>query len=166
MFGHAMLVVPVESTKLTEDIYLPNGSWYRLSSDELYKGEQIVNVPASLTDLPVFVKAGSIIPMQSIVQSINDKGDGILQVHIWHGNEANSFVYYEDDGVSYDYEQDVYYKRIISFDPVNKSISLSAVEGAFKSRFMQLKFVLHGFEVVRLKDEMIGNESGEIEVKL
>jgi alpha-glucosidase len=166
MFGDAMLVVPAESTKLTEDIYLPKGSWYRLSSDELYEGEQIVNVPAPLTDLPVFVKAGSIIPMQSIVQSTNEKGDGILQVHIWNGNEANSFVYYEDDGVSYDYEQGVYYKRHIRFDPVNKSIGLSAVEGVFKSLFMQLRFVLHGFEGIKLKDDVVGNERGEIEVKL
>lgn len=166
MFGDAMLVIPVESTKFMEDAYLPEGSWYRLSSNEFYEGEQIVNVPAPLTDLPVFVKAGSIIPMQSVVQSTNDKGDGLLQIHIWNGNEANSFVYYEDDGISYDYERGVYYKRVIRFDPVNKSISLSAVEGAFKSRFTQLKFVLHGFGGVKLKDEVVGNERGEIEVKL
>ncbi|WPV00027.1 glycoside hydrolase family 31 protein [Mucilaginibacter sp. cycad4] len=166
MFGDAMLVIPVESTKFMEDAYLPEGSWYRLSSNEFYEGEQIVNVPAPLTDLPVFVKAGSIIPMQSVVQSTNDKGDGLLQIHIWNGNEANCFVYYEDDGISYDYERGVYYKRVIRFDPVNKSISLSAVEGAFKSRFTQLKFVLHGFGGVKLKDEVVGNERGEIEVKL
>lgn len=166
MFGDAMLVVPVESTKHTEDIYLPKGSWYRLSSDELYEGEQIIDVPAPLTDLPVFVKAGSIIPMQTVVQSTNEPGDGVLQIHIWNGSEANSFVYYEDDGVSYNHEQGIYYKRIISFDPLNKSISLSAVEGAFKSRFMQLKFVLHGFGGMKLKDEVVENERGEIEVKL
>jgi alpha-glucosidase len=138
MFGDAMLVVPVESDKLKEDVYLPKGSWYRLSSDELYEGEQIVNVPAPLTDLPVFVKAGSIIPMQSVVQSTNEKGDGVLQIHIWNGSKANSFVYYEDDGVSYDYEQGFYYKRVINFDPVKKSISLSAVEATFKSRFKKV----------------------------
>ncbi|WP_413669716.1 glycoside hydrolase family 31 protein [Mucilaginibacter sp. Mucisp86] len=164
MFGDAMLVIPVESTKLMENVYLPKGSWYRLSSDELYEGEQIVNVPAPLTDLPVFVKAGSIIPMQSIVQSTNEEGDGTLQIHIWNGSEANSFVYYEDDGISYDYEQGVYYKRVIRFDPVNKSISLSAVEGSFKSRFAQLKFVLHGFGDLGLKEEAIENKSGEIGV--
>lgn len=166
MFGDAMLVIPGESTKLTEDAYLPKGSWYKLSSVEFYEGEQIVNVPAPLTDLPVFVKAGGIIPMQSVVQSTNDKGDGILQIHIWKGEEANSFVYYEDDGVSYDYEQGVFYKRIIHFDPANKSISLSAVEGTFKSRFIQLKFVLHGFEGVKLRDEVIENKGGEIEMRL
>ncbi|GGB30041.1 glycoside hydrolase family 31 protein [Mucilaginibacter rubeus] len=166
MFGDAMLVAPVESTKLTEDVYLPRGSWYRLSSDKFYEGEQIVNVQAPLTDLPVFVKAGGIIPMQSVVQSTNEKGDGILQVHVWNGREANSFIYYEDDGVSYDYEQGIYYKRVISFNPIEKSLSLSSVEGSSKSRFMQLKFVLHGFDGVKLQEEIIENKSGEIEVKL
>jgi alpha-glucosidase len=166
MFGDAMLVVPVESDKLKEDVYLPKGSWYRLSSDELYEGEQIVNVPAPLTDLPVFVKAGSIIPMQSVVQSTNEKGDGVLQIHIWNGSKANSFVYYEDDGVSYDYEQGFYYKRVINFDPVKKSISLSAVEATFKSRFKKLQFVLHGFGGIKLENDVVGNDNGEIEVKL
>jgi alpha-glucosidase len=166
MFGDAMLVAPVESTKLTEDVFLPKGSWYRLSSDKFYRGEQIVNVQTPLTDLPVFVKAGGIIPMQGVVQSTNEKGDGILQIHVWNGREANSFIYYEDDGVSYDYEQGVYYKRVISFNPIEKSLSLSSVEGSFKSRFMQLKFVLHGFDGVKLQEEIIENKSGEIEVKL
>ncbi|WEA03477.1 glycoside hydrolase family 31 protein [Mucilaginibacter sp. SJ] len=166
MFGDAMLVAPVESTKLTEDVYLPRGSWYRLSSDKFYEGEQIVNIQAPLTDLPVFVKAGGIIPMQSVVQSTNEKGDGILQVHVWNGREANSFIYYEDDGVSYDYEQGVYYKRTISFNPIEKSLSLSSVEGSSKSRFTHLKFVLHGFEDVKLKDEMVVNENGAAEVRL
>lgn len=166
MFGDAMLVIPVESTKLTEDIYLPKGSWYRLSNDKFHEGEQIVNVPAPLNDLPLFVKASGIIPMQSVVQSTNEKGDGILQIHIWNGNEANSFIYYEDDGVSYDYEQGIYYKRVISFNPIEKSLSLSSVEGSFKSRFTHLKFVLHGFEDVKLKDEMVVNENGAIEVRL
>ncbi|QEM05665.1 DUF4968 domain-containing protein [Mucilaginibacter rubeus] len=166
MFGDAILVTPVESTKLTEDVYLPQGSWYRLSSDKFYEGEQIVNVQAPLTDLPVFVKAGGIIPMQSVVQSTNEKGDGILRIHIWNGREANSFIYYEDDGVSYDYEQGVYYKRVISFNPIEKSLSLSLVEGSFKSRFMQLRFVLHGFDGVKLQEEIVENKNGEIEVKL
>lgn len=166
MFGDAMLVVPVESTKLTEDIYLPKGSWYRLSSNELYEGEQIINVPAPLTDLPVFVKAGSIIPMQSVVQSTNEPGDGILQVHIWNGGAPNNFVYYEDDGASYDYELGAYYKRVINFDPAKKTISLSAVEGSFKSRFTQLKFIFHGFEEIKLKNEIIKNKSEEVEVSL
>ncbi|QEC78184.1 glycoside hydrolase family 31 protein [Mucilaginibacter ginsenosidivorax] len=146
MFGDALLVAPVESDKLTTDVYLPKGNWYQLSTGEKLKGGKIVKVASPLTDLPVFVKAGAIIPIQSITQSTAAKGDGILQLHIWNGKEATDFLYYEDDGSSYDYEQGAYYKRTIRFDPKKKSVTLSAVEGMFFSRFDKLSIVWHGFE--------------------
>ena len=164
MFGDALLVAPVESTKTTTDVYLPKGDWHRLSSGEKYKGGKIVNVPSPLTDLPVFVKAGAIIPMQSVTQSTADNGDGILQIHIWNGKEVNEFVYYEDDGLSYDYENGAFYKRTITFNPTKKKISLSAVEGTFSSRFNKVKFVLHGFEHVKLTDGLLDLVDEEMEM--
>jgi len=146
LFGDALLVSPVESTKLTEDVYLPKGEWYRLSTGEKFEGGKIINAAAPLTDLPVFVKGSAIIPMQSVVQSTKEKGDGILKINIWNGTKANSFVYYEDDGTSYDYQQGAFYKRIISFDPGKNEISISAVEGSFVSKYTQIELVLHGFD--------------------
>jgi len=84
--------------------------------------------------------------MQSVIQSTNDKGDGILELHIWNGTTASEFVYYEDDGVSYDYQNGGYYKRVIRFDPQGNIVTLSPVEGDFKSKYQQLKFIAHGFE--------------------
>ncbi len=144
LFGDNILVVPVESTQLTADVYLPAGEWYRLSSGEKYTGGQVYNVDAALTDLPVFIKAGAIIPMQNIVQSTNEKGNGILELNVWYGTDVSSFVYYEDDGTSYDYENGDCYKREITFDPVKRTITFSAVEGTFKSKFSNIQLVLHG----------------------
>ena len=146
MFGDAMLVAPVESTKLNEDVYLPKGEWYRLSSGEKFEGGKIINAAAPLTDLPVFVKGSAIIPMQNLVQSTSEKGDGILKINVWYGSSANSFVYYEDDGSSYDYQKGVYYKRTISFDPAKSLINFSAVEGSFASKYNKIELVLHGFK--------------------
>ena len=123
----------------------PQGEWYRLSSGEKYTGGQVYNVDAPLTHLPVFIKAGAIIPMQSVLQSTNEKGDGVLELNVWHGNEASSFVYYEDDGTSYDYENGDYYKREITFDPVKRTVTFSETEGSFKSKFSNIELVLHGF---------------------
>ena len=146
MFGDAILVAPAMSTENTANVYLPDGDWYRLSTDEKFNGNQVINADSPLTDLPVFVKAGAIIPMQNVVQSTSEKGDGILLLHVWNGNEPTEFVYYEDDGLTYDYENDDYYKRTISFDPQNKSITLSAVEGSYQSKYNIIKLVMHGFE--------------------
>ncbi len=84
--------------------------------------------------------------MQNVIQSTNEKGDGILEINVWYGKEASSFVYYEDDGSSYDYQKGVYYKREISFNPTNSNIILSAVDGSFQSKYDKIKLVLHGFK--------------------
>jgi alpha-glucosidase len=165
MFGDALLVAPVESNKLITDVYLPKGDWYRLSTDEKLKGGKIATVASPLTDLPVFVKAGSVIPMQSITQSTTAKADGTLQLHVWNGKEANEFVYYEDDGASYDYEQGVYYKRSIRFDPKKKQVSLSKVEGPFPSKYHQISLELHGFGA-ELKKRTFDLGRGFTEIKI
>ncbi|GAA4332105.1 glycoside hydrolase family 31 protein [Mucilaginibacter gynuensis] len=174
MFGDALLVAPVESTKLLADVYLPEGNWYRLTTGEQYEGAQAVVVPAPLTDLPVFVKGGSIIPMQSVIQSTSEKGDGILELNIWNGNDATEYVYYEDDGDTYNHQNGTYYKRTISFDPQAKTITLSEVEGSFISRFDKIKLVLHGFDkglkaltvnekAVKL-NSLLANDSNEVTI--
>lgn len=160
LFGDNMMVAPVESTKFTEDVYLPAGEWYRLSTGEKFEGEKTISAAAPLTDLPVFIKAGAIIPMQHLIQSTSEKGDGILELNVWYGKEANKFVYYEDDGSSYDYENGVYYKRGISYDPVKNQIVLSAVDGSFASKYDKIKLVLHGFDgdvkTVRVSGKKLG----------
>jgi alpha-glucosidase len=153
LFGDNILVAPVESTRFTEDVYLPAGEWYRLSTGEKFLGGKTIIADAPLTDLPVFVKAGAIIAMQNVIQSTNEKGDGLLEVNVWYGTAASSFVYYEDDGVSYDYQNNVYYKREIRFDPDKKTISFSAVEGSFVSKYDKIKLAFHGFDELKLKDE-------------
>ncbi|MGN6395102.1 MAG: glycoside hydrolase family 31 protein [Mucilaginibacter sp.] len=152
LFGDSILVAPVESTKLKAKVYLPEGTWYRFSTGEKFNGGKTITADAPLTDLPVFIKAGAIIPMQNVVQSTNDKGDGILALHIWNGVEPSLFNYYEDDGTTYDYKNNVYYKRQIIFDPVHRSISFSDVEGSFISRFSQVKLILHGFSDLSSKN--------------
>jgi alpha-glucosidase len=156
LFGDAIMVAPVESTRFTAEVYLPQGEWYRLSTEENYTGDKAIIAEAPLTDLPVFIKAGAIIPMQNVIQSTDEKGDGILEVNVWFGNEASSFVYYEDDGSSYDYEKGEYYKREISFDPKNRLISFSEVDGSFESKYDKIKLVLHGFA-----DFSISKETGK-----
>jgi len=145
LFGDSLLVAPVESTRFTEEVYLPEGEWYRLSTGEKFAGSRVIIADAPLTDLPVFVKAGAIIPMQQVVQNTSEIGDGILEIHVWYGNEPNSFVYYEDDGITYDYQKEAYYKREIIFDPAKKLIDFSRVEGSFKSKYDQICLVLRGF---------------------
>lgn len=154
MFGDNLLVAPVSCKQNAIKVFLPAGGWYRLSSGKYYNGDTEVTVDAPLNDLPVFAKASGIIPMQSVVQSTSRKPSPTLDLHIYYGDKFGSFLYYEDDGNTYAYEKETFYKRTITFDPLKKSISFSKVEGSFASRFSAIRLVLHSFEnVMTLKSE-------------
>ncbi|MEO8819698.1 MAG: glycoside hydrolase family 31 protein [Ginsengibacter sp.] len=145
LFGPSMLVAPVASTNNAEQVYLPSGDWYRFGSDKKYKGAEIVWVGSPLNDLPVFIKAGAIIPMQNVVQTTADKGNGIMYLNVWYGDAPNSFTYYEDDGTTYQYEQGNYYLRNIHFNPQDNEILLDASQGSYTSKFHEVNLILHGF---------------------
>ena len=148
MFGKAFLVAPFESTKEYGKVYLPSGLWYNLYNDEQLQGKQQIIQPLSVSSLPVYVKESSIIPMQSLVQTTAQAPTDTLSLHIYNGNVLNEFVYYEDDGKTYNYEQGDYYKRSIKFDPAGRSIILDEVSGNFISKFHFIKLIMHGFSAI------------------
>lgn len=145
LFGDAILVVPVTTQEKTKMVYLPQGEWYNLFNDEKIGGDQEIQINCSDYTIPLYVKSSSIIPMQSLVQSTKDKPSDTLLVHVYNGSASNRFVYYEDDGKSFDYEKGEYCKRVIDFNPSEKSIAIEKQEGKFASHFKQIKLVLHGF---------------------
>lgn len=144
-FGSSFLVAPFESTKEYGQIYLPEGTWFNLYTDEQLKGKQVITTPLSVSSLPVYVKGGSIIPMQTLIQSTSEVPADTLMLHVYNSQSKNSFVYYEDDGKSYNYENMGFYKRTVLFNPADRSLILSSVTGNAASKFRQLKLVLHGF---------------------
>jgi len=148
LFGSSILVAPVSCNQNFAKVYLPEGEWYRMSTGELFKGKNEIIVDAPLNDLPVFVMASGIIPMQSVVQYTSQKPSSLLEIHVYNGSQSNTFVYYEDDGSSYDYEKGIYYKRSIWFDPGKRSLQLSKAEGSFISKFSSTSVVLHNFREV------------------
>ena len=149
LFGDNILVCPADSKTMASEIYLPgNGMWYRMSNDEMFKGGSKALVASPLDDMPVFVKEGGIVPMQSVIQSTKEKGDGILSVHIWKGTNANSFVYYEDDGNTFDYENGGFYKRTMTYNPKDGEVIFNAKEGKYATRFEMIKLILHGFDTM------------------
>lgn len=147
-FGSGIMVAPVESYKDFCKVYLPTNDWYDLYTDKSYKGNEELIVESSIDRLPLFIKGGSIIPMQSVVQHLNEKPSDTLYVHIYKGSSPTSFVYYEDDGNTYQYQNGSYYKRLLSYDPSAKKIVFEKAEGNWKTIFSYVKLVLHGFDSI------------------
>ncbi|HMQ00916.1 MAG TPA: glycoside hydrolase family 31 protein, partial [Cyclobacteriaceae bacterium] len=145
LFGPFILVAPVESNKDLTKVWLPPGSWYSLYNGEVFEGNKEITVDCPMYRLPVFIKSSAIIPMQRTAQNTAEHMDTLL-LHIYNGKDMQQFEWYEDDGSSYEFEIGDYAKRIISFSPEDRMISIGAQHGHFNSHIKKIKLMLHGFE--------------------
>lgn len=105
MFGPAFLVAPVtEQGATTRSVYLPAGTdWYNFWTNERLHGGQRVTVAAPIDTLPLFVRAGAIVPLGTPVESTNEV-QKIAKVRVYAGADGD-FQLYNDDGTTYDYEK-------------------------------------------------------------
>jgi alpha-D-xyloside xylohydrolase len=105
MFGPALLVAPVtEQGSTSREVYLPAGTdWYNFWTNERVHGGQRVQVDAPIDVIPVFVRAGSIVPLGAPVLS-TDERQAIAEVRVYPGANGE-FTLYDDDGKSYAYER-------------------------------------------------------------
>jgi alpha-glucosidase len=147
-FGGELMVAPFESENTFGKVYFPQGVWYDLYTDEKQPSNEAKITPLALNKLQVYVKGSSIIPMQSLVQTTVEKPADTLYLHIYNGTAANRFVYYEDDGKSFDYQKGNYYKRAIILNPTARTLTFDKVEGSYVSNFKYIKIILHGFDGV------------------
>ena len=104
MFGPAFLVAPVtEQGQTSRQVYLPAGrDWYNFWTSEKIKGGQTITVAAGIDTIPVFVGAGSIVPLGAAIQNTSTP-QTIQEIRVYPGHDAD-FTVYDDDGVTYDYE--------------------------------------------------------------
>lgn len=146
MFGKSLLVTPITEAEKTEcDVYLPNGnSWYNFFTDKYFQGGQTVKTAAPLSEIPVYVKAGSIIPFGKKLQYTNEKPADTLEIRVYTGANAH-FELYEDEGDNYNYEAGKY--STICFDWNEKQQKLTigkrygSYNGAINSRIFNIVWV-------------------------
>jgi alpha-D-xyloside xylohydrolase len=93
-----------EQGQTEKDVYLPAGSdWYNFWTNEKLAGGRWVKVSAPIDQIPVFVRAGSIVPLGSDIPSTATK-QSIAEIRVYAGKD-DDFALYDDDGASYDYEK-------------------------------------------------------------
>jgi alpha-D-xyloside xylohydrolase len=102
MWGKEFLVAPNCSDNSNVLVWLPKGTWYNFWNDEQIKGDRIIDFPAPVGKLPLFVKEGSIIPMANYALSTAAIKNDSLSIHVYPGKDA-AFTLYEDDGISENY---------------------------------------------------------------
>jgi alpha-D-xyloside xylohydrolase len=114
MIGPSLLVAPIISgTK--RSVYLPKGTWYDFFTGTPYSGGRAIDVERGLDSMPIFVKAGTILPLAKPVNFIAKDTIFDLDVRIY-GSNPTPFTLFEDDGVSFDFEKGGQNRVILSSD--------------------------------------------------
>ena len=143
MFGHALMVspvtkpqyfdgkdIPVETDK-TKDLYLPAGTdWFDFWTGARVAGGQTVTVDTPIDSMPLFVKAGSILPTGPAMQYVDEIPDAPYTVTVYPGRDA-CFTLYEDSGDGYDYEAGAYAEYDLIWNDNARTLTVSARRGAF-----------------------------------
>ncbi|AYD47721.1 glycoside hydrolase family 31 protein [Arachidicoccus soli] len=141
MFGKSFLVSPVtEKGAKEQQVYLPVGaSWYDFWTGELQKGGQYIHRATPIEIMPLYVRAGSIIPWGPEVQYATEKKWDNLELRIYPGADAD-FTLYEDENDNYDYEKGLYSEIKFHWNDKAHELTIGKKNGHFPGMLEARKF--------------------------
>lgn len=182
MFGKSLLVAPVTrplyvkpvangrdtamaedfSTVKSKELYLPAGTdWYDFWTGEKLAGGQKINKETPFDIIPLYVKAGAIIPVGPRVQYAAEKKWDSLEIRIYPGANGK-FVLYEDENDNYNYEKGVYSTITFSWDDARKKLTISDRTGAFPGMLTERKLNI----IMAASEKAIGEDVADKPGKL
>lgn len=160
MFGRQLLVMPVTDSLYTYykdkkghakykdiaraveyvQVYLPQGAeWYNFWTNEKHHGGQDVSMACPIDIMPVYVKAGSIVPFGPAVQYASEKKWDNLEIRIYPGADG-TFTLYEDEGDNYNYEKGAFTQIRFHWNDATKTLTIDDRKGAYPGMLKSRKF--------------------------
>jgi alpha-D-xyloside xylohydrolase len=131
MFGPAFLVAPVwEEDAMSRDVYLPAGGWYDFWTGQKVEGGQQLHADAPLEKMPLYMRAGSIVPLGPEIEYANENPDGAIELRVYRGADGN-FKLYNDEGDSYRYQKGAHSVIPIHWDDETETLTFGARKGAY-----------------------------------
>jgi alpha-D-xyloside xylohydrolase len=141
MFGPAFMVSPVTKSlyslsnnkdiKKTRKVYLPKmANWYDFWTGKLITGGQTIDADAPIETIPLYIRAGSIIPMGPYLQYATEKAADPIEIRIYTGADAK-FVLYEDENDTYNYESGKYSTIAMNWNEAEKTFTINDRNGKF-----------------------------------
>ena len=122
--------------------YLPKGTaWYDFWTGKQYKGGQNVTLETQLNRVPMFVRAGSIVPMGPEMQYVGEKAWDDLELRVYPGADGQ-FVLYEDEGDNYNYEKGAYTTINIKWNERTRTLIIGERQGSYKGMLQQRRFTI------------------------
>lgn len=130
LWGRSLLVAPVvEKGATTRRVYLPPSDWYDFWTGEKLEGGREIGRPVDLETLPLYVRAGSIVPLGPVKQFVDEKVDGPLSLTIYPGANA-SFLLYDDDGASFNYRRGKWMGIQMDWNDTRRVLDLKLAPGS------------------------------------
>ena len=146
MFGPALLVNPVTDYKVRQrSVYLPEGSgWYDLKSGKYIESGQTIEADAPYTDIPIYVREGSILPCGPEIQYTSEKPADPIRLFVYTGADG-SFEIYEDEDINYNYEKGMLTFIPLQYNESEKTLTIGKRKGEFpgmlKSRTFEIVWI-------------------------
>lgn len=130
LWGRDILVAPVfERAVTSRKLYLPKGTWYDFWTNEQLDGDREVTRHVDLETIPIYVRAGAILPLGPVKQFVEEKSDEPLTVTIYPGADG-SFSLYEDDGRSFNYRKGEWMRIQMDWNDAQRTLTMQLVNGS------------------------------------
>jgi alpha-D-xyloside xylohydrolase len=142
MFGKSFLVAPITEPSVTEwNVYLPKSTaWYDFWTGKRFTGGQTIKTAAPQDRIPLFVKAGSIVPMGKFLQYTSEKPMDTLEVRVYTGADGQ-FALYSDEGNNYNYEKGKYTIIPFKWNEQQQTLTVDKQQGSYAGALK--KYVLN-----------------------
>ena len=131
MYGPVFLVNPVtEPSATTRELYLPNGKWYDFWEGTVVEGGRMVEAKAPLDRLPLYLRAGSILPMGPVMEWSTEHSEDPIELRVCHGADGD-FTLYEDENDNYNYEKGMRSTIPLHWDDGQQRLTIGERQGRF-----------------------------------
>jgi alpha-glucosidase len=146
LFGPDFFVAPVVSEKMDPlEVHLPPGDWYDFWTADIHLSKDQISLHPALSETPLYVRAGAIIPMQPAVQSTNEKPDGPLELRIYMGDDCHGTLY-QDDGLTFAYQKGDFLRVNFTCDVTPRDITITStlVKNFYKPWWNSTQLQIYG----------------------
>jgi alpha-D-xyloside xylohydrolase len=140
MFGPALLVSPVtEPSADSRHVYLPEAQWFDFWSGTILQGGHAIEAPAPIERLPLYVRAGSILPLGPEMEWSTEKQEEPIELRVYPGADGD-FALYEDENDNYNYEKGVYATIALHWDDAKRTLTIGERKGEFPGMLQNRTF--------------------------
>ena len=133
LWGRDILVAPVvEQGATSREVYLPHGAWHDFWTGEHFEGGKVIQRKVDLETMPLFVRAGGIVPLGPVKQYTDEQTDQPTEIAIYPGADG-SFLLYQDDGRSFDYRKGEWMGIQMAWQDSSKTLTMRLAKGSKNS---------------------------------